>query len=98
MMPEADLNRAADLAGSLSMPALARTWQILLKGIGEVNAAPNPQKAAEMILIRLAYAADLPDPAELIKRLKDNPPANTGPAPQAESRPGSKQRRRFPRA
>ena len=83
VMPEADLNRAAELAGSLSMPALARTWQILLKGIGEVNAAPNPQKAAEMILIRLAYAADLPDPAELVKRLKNNPPANTGPAPQA---------------
>ncbi len=85
VMPDAELNRASELAGSLSMPALAKTWQILLKGIGEVNAAPNPQKAAEMILIRLAYAAELPDPAELIKRLKDNPPANAGPAPQAVS-------------
>jgi DNA polymerase-3 subunit gamma/tau len=48
--------RAADLAGKLSMPALARTWQILLKGLAEVNTAPNPQKAAEMVLIRLAYS------------------------------------------
>jgi DNA polymerase-3 subunit gamma/tau len=68
--------RAADLAGKLSMPALARTWQILLKGLAEVNTAPNPQKAAEMVMIRLAYTADLPDPADLIRKLKDAPASN----------------------
>ncbi|MCB1556735.1 MAG: DNA polymerase III subunit gamma/tau, partial [Alphaproteobacteria bacterium] len=65
------LSRTAALATKLSMPSLGRAWQILLKGIGEVNTAPNPQAAAEMIIIRLAYAADLPDPGELIKKLKN---------------------------
>lgn len=64
-------DRARDLATKLSMPSLGKAWQILLKGISEVNEAPNPQTAAEMVIIRLAYASDLPDPADLIKRLKD---------------------------
>lgn len=65
-----EVARAAALAGKLSMPTLGKTWQILLKGLSEVQAAPNPQAAAEMVLIRLAYAADLPDPADLIKTLQ----------------------------
>ncbi|MCB1721371.1 MAG: DNA polymerase III subunit gamma/tau [Alphaproteobacteria bacterium] len=65
-----EVKRAAGLAGKLSMPTLGKTWQILLKGLGEVQAAPNPQSAAEMVLIRLAYAADLPDPAALIRTLQ----------------------------
>jgi len=52
---------------------LAKTWQILLKGLAEVQAAPNAQSAAEMVLIRLSYAADLPDPSQLMKTLKDMP-------------------------
>jgi DNA polymerase-3 subunit gamma/tau len=64
------MDRAATLAAQLSMPTLGRAWQILLKGINEVSHAPNAQTAAEMIVIRLAYAADLPDPADLIKKLK----------------------------
>ena len=63
-------DHATDLAGKLSMPSLGRAWQILLKGLAEVHSAPNPQAAAEMIIIRLAYAADLPDPGELIKKIK----------------------------
>lgn len=77
-MVREETERAADLAAKLSMPTLGRAWQILLKGLGEVNMAPIPQKAAEMILIRLAYAAHLPDPAELIKKLKDDPALPTG--------------------
>ncbi|MEM6780587.1 MAG: DNA polymerase III subunit gamma/tau [Pseudomonadota bacterium] len=72
-MPADELQRTADLSAKLSMPSLGRAWQILLKGIGEVNNAPNPRKAAEMIIIRLIYAAELPDPAGLVKKLKDNP-------------------------
>ena len=49
------------------MPALARVWQMLLKGLGEVQAAPSPIQAAEMVLVRLAYVADLPAPAELVR-------------------------------
>jgi DNA polymerase-3 subunit gamma/tau len=70
LSPEA-LLRAVELSGKMSMPTLGRAWQILLKGLAEVNVAPNPQAAAEMVLIRLIYAADLPDPADLMKRLKD---------------------------
>lgn len=73
--------RFETLADSLSMPTLARTWQILLKGLGEVNTAPNAQKAAEMIMMRLTYAADLPDPADLVKKLKDQPANASSPAP-----------------
>lgn len=65
------VERASGLAKDLSMPTLSKAWQILLKGLSEVQAAPNPQSAAEMVLIRLAYAADLPDPGDLLKRLKD---------------------------
>ncbi len=73
------VERAVSLAAQLSMPSLAKTWQILLKGLNEVQKAPNPQAAAEMVIIRLAYAADLPDPAELMKTLKDAPPAPASP-------------------
>lgn len=78
VMAKEEMERAADLASKLSMPALARVWQILLKGLNEVNFAPVPQKAAEMVVIRLAYSADLPDPAELIKKLKDGTPVSSG--------------------
>ncbi len=63
------LERVRSLAGRLSMPTLGKAWQILLKGLSEVQDAPNPQSAAEMVLIRLAYTTDLPDPADLIKNL-----------------------------
>lgn len=71
------MRRADELAGKLSMPTLGKTWQILLKGLSEVQSAPNPQAAAEMVLVRLAYAADLPDPSDLVKRLKDQPAASS---------------------
>lgn len=77
-MAEGEIARAAELAAKLSMPTLGKTWQLLLKGLSEVQVAPNPQSAAEMVLIRLAYAADLPDPADLIKKLKDGGPISTG--------------------
>lgn len=67
------------MATGLSMAQLTRAWQMLLKGLGETRSAPNPLQAAEMALVRLAYAADLPSPAEVIERLRNNPPA---PAPR----------------
>lgn len=65
--------RAKDMAEKLSMPTLGKTWQILLKGMDEIQHAPNPQNTAEMVLIRLIYAANLPDPAKLIEQLKSAP-------------------------
>ncbi len=68
-VPEMERVRGRDMAERLSMAALARAWQMLLKGLGEVRQAPAPLPAAEMILIRLAYAAELPTPAEAVKAL-----------------------------
>ena len=69
--PNTTARAGLELARGLSMPVLARTWQMLLKGLGEVRVAPSPLPAAEMILIRLAYAADLPPPADLVKQYQD---------------------------
>jgi DNA polymerase-3 subunit gamma/tau len=68
---EAERARAADLAGRLKMPVLARAWQMLLKGYDEVRASPRPQAAADMVLVRLAYAADLPTPGDLARGSRD---------------------------
>ena len=74
--------RGQDLANRLSMRALTRTWQILFKGNEEVSRAGNALQAAEMVLIRLAYAADLPSPDELITKLtqQGNLPSAAAPA------------------
>jgi DNA polymerase-3 subunit gamma/tau len=53
------------------MAILSRAWQLLLKGLEETANAPNPTAAAEMVLIRLAYTADLPPPGEIVKALGD---------------------------
>ncbi len=66
-------NRGAELAGKLPMRALTRAWQILFKGHDEVSRASNGLQAAEMALIRLAYAADLPSPDDLIAKLSNQP-------------------------
>jgi DNA polymerase-3 subunit gamma/tau len=70
-LPEAQRTRGRDLAAKLGMPVLARSWQMLLKGLQEVRGAPVPLAAAEMVLVRFAYAADLPSPADLVKEWKD---------------------------
>jgi DNA polymerase-3 subunit gamma/tau len=75
--------RAADLAGRLSMPLLARAWQVLLKGLEEAAEAPNAAAAAEMVLIRLAYTADLPPPDAILKALGGDSTARTQSAASA---------------
>jgi DNA polymerase-3 subunit gamma/tau len=71
-LTEAERTRGRAFATKLSMRVLARTWQMLLKGIGEVEAAGRPIDAAEMVLVRIAYAADLPTPDEVIRSLGDS--------------------------
>ena len=71
--PEIERSIGAELAGTLSMPALSRAWQILMKGIDEIRNAPNTLQATEMVFIRLMHASTLPTPDELIKKLKDTP-------------------------
>jgi DNA polymerase-3 subunit gamma/tau len=83
-----DVVRARALAEALSMPVLARTWQMLLKGLEEVRLAPSPLLAAEMVLVRLTYAAELPPPSELIRRLADAAEARPSGAPAPAPRDG----------
>jgi DNA polymerase III subunit gamma/tau len=67
---EVERTRGRMLAERLSMRVLSRSWQMLLKGIAEVENAGRPLAAAEMVLVRIAYAADLPTPDEVIRALE----------------------------
>src|SRR5471030_322657 len=68
-LSEAERVRGRAFATQLSMRVLSRTWQMLLKGVTEVQASGRPVAAAEMVLVRIAYAADLPTPDELVRSL-----------------------------
>jgi DNA polymerase-3 subunit gamma/tau len=72
------LKRARAMAEDLSLPVLARAWQMLLRGTEEVRAAPDGAAAAEMLLLRLACVAELPPPAELARLIRGDgaPPAH----------------------
>ena len=92
-LTEVERGRGGEFAAGLSIRTLSRAWQILLKGVPEVQAASRPVAAAEMVLVRLAYAADLPTPDEALRALKDGtplPPAgNAGDAPSRSSGPSA---------
>jgi DNA polymerase-3 subunit gamma/tau len=69
---ETERLRARDFAAKLSMRVLSRMWQMLLKGITETQTATRPAAAAEMVLVRIAYVADMPTPDEAIRMLEQN--------------------------
>ena len=77
-LPEMERERGGALAERLSVPVLGRLWQMLLKGVQEVEQATDRRAAAEMVLIRICYAADLPPPGDLVKRLTETPPRPSG--------------------
>lgn len=85
--------RGRAFADTLSLRILSRAWQMLLKGYDEVKAAPRPLAAAEMLLVRLAYASDLPTPDEALRMLRESGAANPGtagaPAPRGPSGGGA---------
>jgi DNA polymerase-3 subunit gamma/tau len=86
-LTEVERRRGLDFAGKLSVRTLSRAWQILLRGVPEVHAANRPVAAAEMVLVRLAYAADLPTPDEALRALRDGAPLPAGgPAPGSAPR------------
>ncbi len=60
-----------DWAARLAPGQLHRLWQLLLKGYDEVKGAPDPLMAAQMALLRVLHAADMPDPGTLAKRLEE---------------------------
>ena len=70
----------ADWASRLGLATLHRLWQLLLKGHGEVQSAPLPREAAEMALLRVLHASQMPDPQELLRRL-DSAPLAANPSP-----------------
>ncbi len=78
---QAERELGGKMALSLGMPILTRSWQMLLKGLQETRQAPAPLAAAEMVLVRMVYAASLPDPADLVRQLSSSPPSSgSGPA------------------
>jgi DNA polymerase-3 subunit gamma/tau len=89
MVTEIERERGREFAGKLTLGVLTRAWQILLKGVEDVRDSPRPLASAEMALIRLAYASDLPAPDEALRKLSqsaDGPrhappllPASAGP-------------------
>ncbi len=68
LTPE-EKRRGEIAAATLSIPALTRAWQILMKGVDEARGAQRPLQSADMVLVRLAYAADLPTPDEALRQL-----------------------------
>lgn len=76
--------RGRQMAEALPIRVLSRMWQMLLKALEEVAAAPNAMMAAEMAVIRLTHVADLPSPEELVRKLQDAPPTS-GSAPARPS-------------
>lgn len=68
--------RGRQMAEALPIRVLSRMWQMLLKALEEVAAAPNAMMAAEMAVIRLTHVADLPSPEELLRKLQDAPPTS----------------------
>ena len=88
---EEERRRGAELAQKLSVRVLSRTWQMLLKGIPEVQTSNCPVSAGEMVLIRIAHAAELPTLDEALKALADAPSSASsgGGRPAASSANGA---------
>ena len=89
-LSEAERTRGRAFATQLSMRVLSRAWQMLLKGVAEVQSSGRPVAAAEMVLVRIAYAADLPTPDEVVRSLSDGGtaparPQGNGGSTQAQS-------------
>ncbi len=83
---ETERLRGAAFAEALSVRVLSRAWQFLAKGIQEVAQAPRPLAAADMVLVRLCHAAELPTPDEAIRLIAEN----AGGAPSAAGAPAAR--------
>jgi DNA polymerase-3 subunit gamma/tau len=79
VLPKEQAARLTAVGAAVSAGTLSRIWQLTLKAYEEVRRAPDAAAAADMAIIRLAYAADLPGPEEALKRLQDGQPTGGGP-------------------
>ena len=77
-LPKDQAGRLMAVGVETSAGVLSRLWQMLMRAYEEARRAPDPTAAAEMALIRLCYAADLPGPEEALKRLQDGEPISQG--------------------
>ena len=75
---------AEAMAQQLSWGTIHRLWQMLLKGLQDVEVAPDPREAAEMALLRLIHAADMPDPAALLAKLSGEGAVTAAATPAAK--------------
>jgi DNA polymerase III subunit gamma/tau len=80
-LSEIERTRGTSIADRLTVPVLARAWQMLLKGVGEVEGAPDRRAAAEMVLIRLCHVSDMPSPGELVRRISSGGAVTSGTTP-----------------
>jgi DNA polymerase III subunit gamma/tau len=88
---EEERRRGGEIAEKLSIPVLSRAWQLLLKGLQDVRDSQRPLAAADMVLVRLAYAAELPTPDETLRRLSQQPAAQPTSQPVRAGTPLSAQ-------
>ncbi len=76
---EVEKQAFTDLSSSCSLAILSKIWQMLIKGISEINIAPSAVEALEMILLRIAYSASLPTPYEILNEVKKKSEINEMP-------------------
>jgi DNA polymerase-3 subunit gamma/tau len=92
-MSSQEFTRGSAFAKLLTLQTLTRAWQILMKGLQDIKDSPRPMAAADMVLVRLAYAADLPNPEDVLKRLQNAPDgvaaSRVGASPTSQSAPVS---------
>lgn len=86
-LPDAESEALTALGQKVAISRLARAWQVMLKGHAEVNLAPQPHAAADMVLIRLAYMANMPTPGDLVRKLKDIPVSDFSASPSPQTAP-----------
>ena len=67
---EFEVKRALESAKNLNIPSVTKCWQLLLKGYSEIQSTYSVKEATEMILLRITYAANLPDLKILIEQSK----------------------------
>jgi DNA polymerase-3 subunit gamma/tau len=88
-LTDVERERGLAFAEGLSIRLLSMLWQVALKGLGEVKDSPRPLAAAEMLLVRLCHAAELPTPDEALKALRDGAPGSPAASPSASGPAGA---------
>ena len=78
-LSESEKDLCRKLNSEVSIAVLSKIWQMMIKGLHELQVAPVQIDALEMILIRVAYSANLPTPYELLNDVKKNSSLGTRP-------------------